>query len=255
MANILTWVHLDIHRRVPGLAARIWPARFVETASQDLEAQQTDYQGSYLIGLKLMTGSEEKPTRDELETVQSNLRAALQQFEQHIHGDEQYYDPSTSWFSALIVKAGDLGDLKLDNREWGVYMDGDDESDTDDEEEEQDDAPQLSAERNVKAKAKAKRLRPTVVSNPERVGKFRTALDVLNRLRWDPHIDSSDFLIGYEDRFLGPQEKALSAWKSEQTDEEFIPQHRILWFKRQSDGLIVWHRSQRIDLLFRKAED
>ncbi|KAF6811580.1 DUF455 domain-containing protein (endonuclease/exonuclease/phosphatase) [Colletotrichum plurivorum] len=246
---------VDIHRRVPGLVARIWPARFVETVSEDLEAQQTDYQGSYLIGLKWMTGSENKPKRDEWETVQSNLRAALQQFEQHIHGDEQYYDPSTSWFSALLVRAGELGDLKLDNREWGVYLDGDDESDTEDEEEQENDALQQSADRNGKAKAKAKRLRPMVVANPESAGKFRTALDVLNRLRWDPQIDSSDFLIGYEDRFLGPQEKALSAWKSEQTDEEFIPQHRILWFKRQSDGLVVWHRSRRIDLLFRKLEN
>lgn len=45
-------------------------------------------------------------------------------------------------------------------------------------------------------------------------------------------------------------EKALDTWKSEQTDEEFIPQHRILYFKRKSDSTVVWERRTRIDLLF-----
>lgn len=45
-------------------------------------------------------------------------------------------------------------------------------------------------------------------------------------------------------------EKALDTWKSEQTDEEFIPQHRILYFKRKSDATIVWERRTRLDLLF-----
>lgn len=66
----------------------------------------------------------------------------------------------------------------------------------------------------------------------------------------DPSLDSGDFIVGYEDRFAGAMEKALDTWKSEQTDEEFIPQHRILYFKRRSDATIVWERRTRIDLLF-----
>ena len=45
-------------------------------------------------------------------------------------------------------------------------------------------------------------------------------------------------------------EKALDMWKSEQTDEEFIPQHRILYFKRRSDSTVIWNRRMRTDLLF-----
>ena len=66
----------------------------------------------------------------------------------------------------------------------------------------------------------------------------------------DPSLDSGDFIVGYEDRFAGAMERALDAWKTEQTDEEFIPQHRILYFKRRSDATVVWERRTRTDLLF-----
>ncbi|OHW96722.1 endonuclease exonuclease phosphatase [Colletotrichum incanum] len=244
---------VDINRRVPELSARIWPARFVDSSTSEAKGSQGDYQGSYLVGLEWMN-SDEKPSKDDLETAHSNLRAVLQQFEKLIVTDEKYFDPNTSWFSATVVRGNELGDLQLDDREWGVYVDGDDDSDTEEEEEEEEgeENQEWLAEKAAK-KNKSTKQRSTTARKPEGAGKFRTALDVLNRLRWDPDIDSNDFLIGYEDRFLGPQEKALSAWKSEQTHEEFIPQHRILWFKRRSDDVIVWHRSERIDLLFKKA--
>ncbi|UQC89328.1 endonuclease/Exonuclease/phosphatase [Colletotrichum lupini] len=250
---------VDINRRVPQLSARIWPARFVDASTCDPQNTQGDYQGSYLVGLEWME-PDEKPGRGDLEVAQSNLRAVLQQFEKMILSDEKYFDSTTSWFCASIVKTNELGNLRLDDREWGVYIDGDDDSDTEDEDDTEDEnEEELAAQERLAAgklskKAKAAKQRSgTANPKPEGIGKFRTALDVLNRLRWDPDIDSNDYVIGYEDRFLGPQEKALSAWKSEQTHEEFIPQHRILWFKRGSDGVIVWHRSERIDLLFKKT--
>lgn len=85
---------------------------------------------------------------------------------------------------------------------------------------------------------------------PAGAGKLRSAVDAMNRIRWDSGMDSSDYLVGYEDRFLGAQEKALDNWRTEQTDEEFIPQHRILYFKRKSDGVIVWDRRTRVDTIF-----
>ncbi|KAF9869229.1 endonuclease/Exonuclease/phosphatase [Colletotrichum karsti] len=245
---------VDINRKVPELSPRIWPARFVDAATQAAQGEQKDYQGSYLVGLEWMN-SNDKPGKDILETAHSNLHGVLQQFEQHIHGDDKYYDPNTSWFSATLVRGNELGDLALDDREWGEHVDGDDESDTDEEEEgENEDILEQAAEKSTKKAKSTKHTRSTTVPKPEGGGKFRTALDVLNRLRWDPKIDGNDFVVGYEDRFLGPQEKALTEWKSEQTHEEFIPQHRILWFKRRSDELVVWDRSKRIDLLFKKAQ-
>ena len=81
---------------------------------------------------------------------------------------------------------------------------------------------------------------------------LRPAKDVLDRLRWDPDpgYAASDYIVVYEDRFLGPQELALAAWTADTTDEEFIPQHRILRFKRKADGLVIWDREKRVDLVF-----
>ncbi len=83
-----------------------------------------------------------------------------------------------------------------------------------------------------------------------RVPKLRPALDVLHRLRWDPSYADEAFIVGYEDRFQGVLEVAMSQWRAEQTDEEFIPQHRILYFKREADGVRVWDKKEKLDLVF-----
>jgi uncharacterized protein (UPF0248 family) len=65
---------------------------------------------------------------------------------------------------------------------------------------------------------------------------------VLKRLRWDPRIDIADFTIGYLERFEGIKEIPLQDWISETSEEDFIPQHRIRYFKLNSDQEIVCHR-------------
>ena len=46
-------------------------------------------------------------------------------------------------------------------------------------------------------------------------------------------------------------EMKVEDWKGgDVTDEEFIPQHRILYFRRASDGVRVWDRKRRLDVLF-----
>jgi len=74
--------------------------------------------------------------------------------------------------------------------------------------------------------------------------------DVINRIIWDAKFDSEDYIIGYEDRFNGRLEACLGTWKKDLTDEEFIPQHRILYIKRKSDGEIVWDKRRRTDKIF-----
>lgn len=85
--------------------------------------------------------------------------------------------------------------------------------------------------------------------------------DVLDRLRWDPSLKIEDHRVGYIDRFGGIQELLVSQWIRESTEEEWIPQHRIRYFKRltKGDGAakaqkmeedVVWHREQRIDKIF-----
>ncbi|KXS11968.1 hypothetical protein M427DRAFT_137544 [Gonapodya prolifera JEL478] len=77
-------------------------------------------------------------------------------------------------------------------------------------------------------------------------GRLRPADEIFNRILWDPSLAPlSSWTIGYEDRFAGVQEKLVSEFSREATDETFIPMHRVRYFKR--NGQIVWDRALRID--------
>jgi uncharacterized protein (UPF0248 family) len=239
----------DLNRRLPNIHARIWPARFVD---RDVSEEDTDYQGYYLIGL-----DGQKINKDDERAALGSLQSALHRFESQIRGDEKYFDDKYCWMSASLVKQADVESMRLDGREWGEHKIGDDEEDDEEEEEEEeedpDEADDLSDGGAGTNRPSARRRRKQAVDMPVRPayeGKFRPAADVMNRLRWDPEMDGGDFLVGYEDRFLGAKERALDLWKTEQTDEEFIPQHRILYFKRKSDDVVVWDRAGRRDDVF-----
>ena len=64
---------------------------------------------------------------------------------------------------------------------------------------------------------------------------------------------SADFIIGYLERFAGLKEMPLTLWLDESTEEDFIPQHRIKYFKRAGTGEVVWDRDERIDKIFRSG--
>ncbi|KAH6631697.1 hypothetical protein F5144DRAFT_648792 [Chaetomium tenue] len=264
-AQFLGWLEsrcvmllVDLHRRAPGLFVRMWPARFVEVnelgKGEEEEGEDRDFRGCYLIGLD--KGSPDM-SKEDLKVALGALQTVLGRFEAQMRGDERYFDAKSCWLSAAVVNKGELGELELDSREWGEYTPGEEELDEDEEEEEveatsgQDSEHDEFAKKEKKKKGQAARKQiATVDLRTDKTKKFRPAADAINRIRWDPQLDSSDFVVGYEDRFIGPQEKELDAWKGEQTDEEFIPQHRILYFKRKSDGKLVWDRRTRWDELF-----
>ncbi|KAL1893187.1 hypothetical protein Sste5346_006619 [Sporothrix stenoceras] len=262
---------VDLARRLPDLNARIWPGRFVQAEDeQEEETRDADearqYQGCYLVGLDLPATM----TRDERRIALGTLQSVLAHFEKQIrrggdgHANTGNFDPQWQWIDVSIANRADLGNvdkLRLDDRAWGEYTPGDEESENDDEDEDEEDGEDEGGnnenefhdfdieDKPKKGKKNAKKL-PMAVAHRPGGGKFRTAQDVIKRLRWDPHLDRSDFIVGYEDRFLGARERPLESWKSEQTDEEFIPQHRILYFKRRSDGVVVWDRRTRKDDVF-----
>ncbi|KAK0643525.1 2'-5' RNA ligase superfamily-domain-containing protein [Cercophora newfieldiana] len=258
---------VDVNRRAQGLHARMWPARFVVSDNdtregEDEDEEGRDYRGCYLVGLeKINTGM----TKDETKAALGGLRSALSRFEEMMRGDEKYFDARSCWLAGEIVSRSDLGsdNLQVDEREWGEYTAGEDEDEEDDDEEDEEavdalgmdeldisDSAQAAKKKSKKQLRKEKEQKQEEAYKLETGKKFRTAADVMNRIRWDPEMESSDFLVGYEDRFVGAREKALDAWKTEQTDEEFIPQHRILYFKRKSDGEVVWERRTRRDEIF-----
>lgn len=164
--------------------------------------------------------------------------------------ETKYYDPATTWLDVSHIKQSDLEPLRLDSREWGTYTLAEELSDSDDEGDEtidiDIDADEVASSRTAR-KSKASK---ATVPQDQSGTKLRPASDILSRLRWDPNIDSGDYVVGYDDRFMGCLEAPLDNWKTEQTHEEFIPQHRILYFKRKSDGVVVWDRESKKDLLF-----
>jgi uncharacterized protein (UPF0248 family) len=151
----------------------------------------------------------------------------------------------------MHVKQAEVKCLEVDGREWGnLDLFGAGDLETDESEDEVPDG-ENEAERSASSSKANTSQGPPSSGRPPTTGKrLRPAIDVFNRIRWDPNLDRDDFVIGYDDRFVGVQEMRLDSWKTENTDEEFIPQHRILYFRRMSDGIKVWDRESRADEIF-----
>lgn len=101
---------------------------------------------------------------------------------------------------------------------------------------------------------KARKIQQKIISSaqPKRPS-LRPAKDILSRIRHDPALDEDEFIVGYHDRHADVMEMPVTSWTGggDFTEEEWIPQHRILYFRRKGEnGEKVWDRKKRIDLLF-----
>ncbi|KAH0559253.1 hypothetical protein GP486_004232 [Trichoglossum hirsutum] len=240
---------VDLNRRLPEIHARIWPARFAHedttdaTTTDDLESKE--YHGCYLIGLAkgesaTTANAAELASRKKL--AQGVLRQVLEKFTEQIQGDEKYFDAKTSWVEVTHVKQAGLGTLSLDTREWGNFTEEVSDSDADEDEGEE--------EETGTAALPHRTLPATPTARTSSKSKLRPAQDILHRLLWDASLDVSDHVIGYLDRFSGTKEMPVERWKTEKTDEEFVPMHRVVYFRRKSDGVRVWDREGRWDGVF-----
>jgi uncharacterized protein (UPF0248 family) len=235
---------VDIHKTLANVEVRIWPARFTDSDATG----GGDYHGCYLIGLSKKSLNTESDSQEDKLAAKQTLDKVMDRFLTQLKTDERNYDASMCWIDIALARSNDVKNLRLDDREWGDYV-AELEPDSDDEE----DIDELSDELIEPVKRTIpQRHKPTAA--PLSSSKLRPASDVLHRLRWDPSLDPADYIIGYEDRFLGTRETDLEKWKTEQTDEEFIPQHRILYFKKKGGddgkGEVVWERVTRIDKIF-----
>ena len=107
------------------------------------------------------------------------------------------------------------------------------------------------------SRARAKKQRKAAHQTQPTLPSLRPARDILSRIRHDPDLGGeSQYVVGYLDRHeKEPLEMDVTEWKggvSDVTDEEFIPQHRILYFRRKGDpeGRQVWERASRLDRIF-----
>lgn len=85
--------------------------------------------------------------------------------------------------------------------------------------------------------------------------RMRTADDIISRILWDPVVDSSEFVVGYVDRFLGVLERPFDDfnWDTNPCDCDYttelaLPRHRIQYFTHR--GRRLWDRHTRTDRVF-----
>lgn len=65
---------------------------------------------------------------------------------------------------------------------------------------------------------------------------------IMKQILWDPKLNFTDFVVGYEDRFLGIIEVSAADFSKSE-----IPSHRIRYYKRA--GEIMWDRRTRMNRL------
>ncbi|KUJ20962.1 uncharacterized protein LY89DRAFT_420808 [Mollisia scopiformis] len=95
--------------------------------------------------------------------------------------------------------------------------------------------------------------------NHDESASLRPAEDVINRLKYDrANFKVDEWAIGYVDRHMqAMQEKPVRDWATDVTDEAFIPQHRIEYFKvypKDSPPVIMWEKASKKDLIFTGRE-
>ena len=113
-----------------------------------------------------------------------------------------------------------------------------------------------SPQKTSASRSRAKKARKAAHHNESPKPSLRPAKDILSRIRHDPSLNEADFVVGYIDRHAPEMmEMDVSSWKggvADVTDEEWIPQHRIMYFRKKNDeeGRRVWDRATRLDKLF-----
>lgn len=201
---------------------RPWPSRVVEIHSTK---HDNPYEGYWLIAV---------PISDY--TTQTALQPALSSWNDTVIGDGRYLS-STMFVRAELISQQIMlqQELKEDHRKWPRPLAKPD--------------PRYTQNRVTKDLSGPVPSTSAGPSQPSR--KLRPAMDILSRLKYDPALDLDDYVVGYIDRHSGIQEKAAGAWIGESTHEEWIPQGRIQYFKRVSDGTLVWDRTTKTDLVFK----
>jgi len=210
----------------------------VDASTVDTAAR--DPNGFHLLGVSpSVKFSKDTSTRKGSE-IEASLLNCLRTFEGDLRANSKYYDNSETFIGLSSVKQSQLASKVIpDPFVWpdnGIDPPLDEDSDEEDitlppsrdiisdgqggegllTEEEWSEFQPISASKRKKAAAKSK----TTPHVP--AGKLRTSSDVFNRLMWDPNISKEEYIIGYEDRFLGIREGSLASWKREVEDESFV---------------------------------
>ncbi|EPS39563.1 hypothetical protein H072_6651 [Dactylellina haptotyla CBS 200.50] len=269
----------ELGKHTPGLTARVWPGRFHEVKPEDGdetttaaakevdEDEKSELRGFYLVGLAPVSNSE--MSKEDKRNGEAAFASVLRNFESAVRNKDKV-DEKDSWISVSCVKQNEMttevGHVVREDKtmvwdggeadeEGDTIPDEDSESD-----EENDMVEQLLGEGDEgdgfddffgpTAKKNKKKAAAVIQQKTGPTPKLRPSHEVFNRIKWDGKYDAASYVIGYEDRFRGVLEIGAHLWKTEMTDEEFVPMHRVVYFKEKKTGVVVWDREKRVDKIF-----
>ena len=235
-------------------AFHAWPRPFVsssEESTADAQTAEQVYEASYFIGCDLLRRGEPVD-----ENIFPDAESTSTWFDRELE-NSKWNDFSSAFASVQLVEKVDPSEWAPDTKERAPVPEEQRRDDSSDDEAEDLFVENLSIDDSMPAKPRAapktSKLKDAAQSlpSPGCSRPLRPALDILHRIQHDTSMDSSDFIIGYLDRHTGLLEMPLEWWVGKDaTCEEFIPQSRIRYFKRKSDGVVVWDREERKDLVF-----
>jgi poly(A) polymerase Pap1/uncharacterized protein (UPF0248 family) len=228
--------------RVPDLKAQIWPAVFSEPGAQN-DANPSEITGYYLVAISMHVEDEDNVDTDATADVRGKIISAARMYERLVQQALESAEKGKgkkAWVSVDVVSKKKVWDmsLTLDSRNWtSLASNGGDDAE--------------KTTNDIVNPTSSSAGKESGSNQPEGSRKLRPIQDIIARIRWDEAYGEKNFIVGYEDRFLGVKEIDLASWKTEQTDLEFIPSHRIVWIRRKGgDGEKVWDRRLRYDALF-----
>jgi uncharacterized protein (UPF0248 family) len=220
--------------RVGGLDGKVWPARFL-----DPKDGSGGLKGYYLVGISSLDKDIDSQAK---RLFTSKVITAVGEFETNVK-EAKEFQGGNIWMSMEVVPKKKILKMKLvlDEQDWGQMEELQPVEPTNH------GADELGLDQVVASGVLPSR-------SPQKLGltSLRPAQDIISRIQWDSALSVDEFVIGYEDRFLGEKEIELARWKTEQTDDEFIPRHRIVWVRRKGSegGEKVWDRRKKVDLIF-----
>jgi hypothetical protein len=205
-----------------------------------VDTSARDPNGFYLLGVSPSVKFSKDTSTRKGSDIQASLLQCLRAFEGDLRANSKHYDDIETFIGLSSIKQSQLPPKVIpDPFVWpdnGIDPPLDEDSDEEDvtlpsstnvisdgqdgeglpTEEDWRDFQPISASKRKKAATKSK-VTPYVPA-----GKLRTSSDVYNRLMWDPNVSKEEYVIGYEDRFLGIKEGSLASWKREVEDESFV---------------------------------
>ncbi|CAG8959266.1 hypothetical protein HYFRA_00012624 [Hymenoscyphus fraxineus] len=239
------------------VSVKMWPQRLVQ---RDATPSDDVYEGIFVFGIQPL----DTPLTDhDLEWI----RTYLNDFFTSYYVDEERGD------RFVRVAINDPSDLIICTKKWPrqvLTAEKVNDSDSDSDE-------TIKKRRKPKPNTKPNRKRGGI-ENVEYVegdienmpikvkaNRFRPATEVLARLKFDQKYNLDEWVIGYMDRVRAKiLEKPAADWDRDTTAEEFIPEHRIEYFKRydaeSKEGgvargeMILWQKNAKLDRIFGKND-